>query len=132
MSCLRFCYLQTCGCVFSERALKEVKTEICHKVRTFPEAVTCACPPASPTAVNHQWCPLLHREVMKTLEDSMFLLCRTYREECVSFCSLPRIVILTSTKKHPFSVPPHKRKGCSFVRILLLPHLYMTCGQCTS
>uniref|UniRef100_A0A1A7WCS5 Replication termination factor 2 n=1 Tax=Iconisemion striatum TaxID=60296 RepID=A0A1A7WCS5_9TELE len=27
----RFCYLQTCGCVFSERALKEVKTEICHK-----------------------------------------------------------------------------------------------------
>ncbi|XP_037535757.1 replication termination factor 2 [Nematolebias whitei] len=28
----RFCYLQTCGCVFSERALKEVKTEICHKV----------------------------------------------------------------------------------------------------
>ncbi|MEQ2280606.1 Replication termination factor 2 [Ameca splendens] len=28
----RFCYLQTCGCVFSDRALKEVKTEICHKV----------------------------------------------------------------------------------------------------
>ncbi|RVE73054.1 hypothetical protein OJAV_G00045560 [Oryzias javanicus] len=27
----RFCYLQSCGCVFSERALKEVKTEICHK-----------------------------------------------------------------------------------------------------
>lgn len=27
----RFCYLQTCGCVFSDRALKEVKTEICHK-----------------------------------------------------------------------------------------------------
>ncbi|XP_068172417.1 replication termination factor 2 [Antennarius striatus] len=27
----RFCYLQTCGCVFSERAMKEVKTEICHK-----------------------------------------------------------------------------------------------------
>ncbi|XP_060724222.1 replication termination factor 2 isoform X2 [Tachysurus vachellii] len=27
----RFCYLHTCGCVFSERALKEVKTEICHK-----------------------------------------------------------------------------------------------------
>nr|XP_055069067.1 replication termination factor 2 isoform X3 [Misgurnus anguillicaudatus] len=27
----KFCYLQTCGCVFSERALKEVKTEICHK-----------------------------------------------------------------------------------------------------
>ncbi|XP_047202773.1 replication termination factor 2 isoform X2 [Girardinichthys multiradiatus] len=27
----RFCYLQSCGCVFSDRALKEVKTEICHK-----------------------------------------------------------------------------------------------------
>ncbi|XP_043977432.1 replication termination factor 2 isoform X1 [Gambusia affinis] len=27
----RFCYLQTCGCVFSDRALKEIKTEICHK-----------------------------------------------------------------------------------------------------
>ncbi|CDQ82951.1 unnamed protein product [Oncorhynchus mykiss] len=28
----RFCFLRTCGCVFSDRALKEVKTEICHKV----------------------------------------------------------------------------------------------------
>lgn len=27
----KFCYLQTCGCVFSDRAMKEVKTEICHK-----------------------------------------------------------------------------------------------------
>ncbi|KAK1796401.1 hypothetical protein P4O66_009459 [Electrophorus voltai] len=27
----KFCYLQTCGCVFSVRALREVKTEICHK-----------------------------------------------------------------------------------------------------
>ncbi|XP_042582598.1 replication termination factor 2 isoform X4 [Cyprinus carpio] len=27
----KFLYLQTCGCVFSERALREVKTEICHK-----------------------------------------------------------------------------------------------------
>ncbi|CAL8339366.1 unnamed protein product [Lota lota] len=27
----RFCYLQTCGCVFSDRALREVKSEICHK-----------------------------------------------------------------------------------------------------
>lgn len=27
----KFCYLQTCGCVFSDRALREVKTEICHK-----------------------------------------------------------------------------------------------------
>ncbi|KAM4597507.1 replication termination factor 2-like [Polymixia lowei] len=32
----RFCYLQTCGCVFSDRALKEVKTEICHKKSTLP------------------------------------------------------------------------------------------------
>ncbi|XP_064160177.1 replication termination factor 2 [Anguilla rostrata] len=27
----KFCFLHTCGCVFSERALREVKTEICHK-----------------------------------------------------------------------------------------------------
>uniref|UniRef100_A0A672NKN6 Replication termination factor 2 n=1 Tax=Sinocyclocheilus grahami TaxID=75366 RepID=A0A672NKN6_SINGR len=27
----KFLYLQTCGCVFSKRALREVKTEICHK-----------------------------------------------------------------------------------------------------
>ncbi|XP_029287969.1 replication termination factor 2 isoform X2 [Cottoperca gobio] len=27
----RFYYLQTCGCVFSDRALKEIKTDICHK-----------------------------------------------------------------------------------------------------
>ncbi|TRY87475.1 hypothetical protein DNTS_035303 [Danionella cerebrum] len=27
----KFFYLQTCGCVFSERALREVKTVICHK-----------------------------------------------------------------------------------------------------
>ncbi|XP_018611634.1 replication termination factor 2 [Scleropages formosus] len=27
----KFCFLRTCGCVFSERALREVKTEICHK-----------------------------------------------------------------------------------------------------
>ncbi|XP_062402278.1 replication termination factor 2 [Sardina pilchardus] len=27
----KFSFLQTCGCVFSERAMKEVKTEICHK-----------------------------------------------------------------------------------------------------
>lgn len=32
VSIYRFCYLQTCGCVFSDRAMKEVKTEICHKV----------------------------------------------------------------------------------------------------
>ena len=27
----RFCYVRPCGCVFSERALKEVKTETCNK-----------------------------------------------------------------------------------------------------
>ncbi|XP_048352630.1 replication termination factor 2 isoform X2 [Sphaerodactylus townsendi] len=27
----RFCFLRNCGCVFSERALKEIKTEACHK-----------------------------------------------------------------------------------------------------
>ncbi|NP_001103902.1 replication termination factor 2 [Sus scrofa] len=26
----RFCYLRCCGCVFSERALKEIKAEVCH------------------------------------------------------------------------------------------------------
>jgi len=27
----RFCYIRNCGCVMSERALKEVKSETCHK-----------------------------------------------------------------------------------------------------
>ncbi|XP_053101530.1 replication termination factor 2 [Hemicordylus capensis] len=27
----RFCFLRNCGCVFSERALREIKTETCHK-----------------------------------------------------------------------------------------------------
>lgn len=27
----RFCYLKQCGCVLSERAIKEVKSEVCHK-----------------------------------------------------------------------------------------------------
>ncbi|XP_078092434.1 replication termination factor 2 [Mustelus asterias] len=27
----KFCYLRACGCVFSERAMKEIKTEVCHK-----------------------------------------------------------------------------------------------------
>uniref|UniRef100_H0ZDL0 Replication termination factor 2 n=2 Tax=Taeniopygia guttata TaxID=59729 RepID=H0ZDL0_TAEGU len=27
----RFCFLRNCGCVFSERALKEIKAEVCHK-----------------------------------------------------------------------------------------------------
>ncbi|XP_054429553.1 replication termination factor 2 isoform X2 [Pteronotus mesoamericanus] len=26
----RFCFLRCCGCVFSERALKEIKAEVCH------------------------------------------------------------------------------------------------------
>ncbi|XP_012678061.1 replication termination factor 2 [Clupea harengus] len=34
----KFCFLQSCGCVFSDRAMKEVKTEICHKCGdTFQE-----------------------------------------------------------------------------------------------
>lgn len=28
----KFCFIWTCGCVMSERALKEVKTKLCHKV----------------------------------------------------------------------------------------------------
>jgi Rtf2 RING-finger len=28
----RFCFIWTCGCVMSERALKEIKTTVCHKV----------------------------------------------------------------------------------------------------
>ncbi|KAM9260266.1 replication termination factor 2 isoform 4-T4 [Cariama cristata] len=28
----RFCFLKNCGCVFSERALKEIKSEVCHKI----------------------------------------------------------------------------------------------------
>ncbi|ESO87732.1 hypothetical protein LOTGIDRAFT_219929 [Lottia gigantea] len=27
----KFCYIWSCGCVLSERALKEIKSEICHK-----------------------------------------------------------------------------------------------------
>lgn len=27
----KFCYLRQCGCVLSDRALKEVKSEVCHK-----------------------------------------------------------------------------------------------------
>ncbi|XP_006018250.1 protein RTF2 homolog [Alligator sinensis] len=27
----RFCVLRNCGCVFSERALKEIKADVCHK-----------------------------------------------------------------------------------------------------
>ncbi|KAJ7332072.1 hypothetical protein JRQ81_014252 [Phrynocephalus forsythii] len=30
----RFCFLRNCGCVFSERALKEIKTDVCHKCGT--------------------------------------------------------------------------------------------------
>ncbi len=28
----RFAYIRGCGCVFSEKALKEVPSEFCHKV----------------------------------------------------------------------------------------------------
>ncbi|XP_067856831.1 replication termination factor 2 [Heptranchias perlo] len=27
----KFCYLHACGCVFSDRAMKEIKSEVCHK-----------------------------------------------------------------------------------------------------
>lgn len=30
----RFCFLRSCGCVFSERALKEIKAEVCHTCGT--------------------------------------------------------------------------------------------------
>ncbi|XP_069846143.1 replication termination factor 2 [Dipodomys merriami] len=30
----RFCFLRGCGCVFSERALKEIKAEVCHTCGT--------------------------------------------------------------------------------------------------
>nr|XP_020653162.1 protein RTF2 homolog [Pogona vitticeps] len=30
----RFCFLRNCGCVFSEHALREIKTEVCHKCGT--------------------------------------------------------------------------------------------------
>jgi hypothetical protein len=33
----RFVFLWGCGCVRSERALKEVKTKLCHKVRGYPK-----------------------------------------------------------------------------------------------
>ncbi|XP_029466653.1 replication termination factor 2 [Rhinatrema bivittatum] len=34
----RFCVLRSCGCVFSERALREIKTDVCHKCgRGFQE-----------------------------------------------------------------------------------------------
>ncbi|XP_013001099.1 replication termination factor 2 isoform X2 [Cavia porcellus] len=34
----RFCFLRGCGCVFSERALKEIKAEVCHTCgATFQE-----------------------------------------------------------------------------------------------
>lgn len=31
----RFVALWSCGCVFSERALKEINTNVCHKVGIF-------------------------------------------------------------------------------------------------
>lgn len=35
----KFCFLWTCGCVMSERALKEVKTSVCHRCQqSFTEA----------------------------------------------------------------------------------------------
>ncbi|XP_077191792.1 replication termination factor 2 isoform X2 [Paroedura picta] len=34
----KFCFLRNCGCVFSERALKEIKTETCHRKAKKPKA----------------------------------------------------------------------------------------------
>ncbi|XP_025326252.1 replication termination factor 2 isoform X12 [Canis lupus familiaris] len=34
----RFCFLRCCGCVFSERALKEIKAEVCHTKGKKPKA----------------------------------------------------------------------------------------------
>uniref|UniRef100_M4AY75 Replication termination factor 2 n=1 Tax=Xiphophorus maculatus TaxID=8083 RepID=M4AY75_XIPMA len=52
----RFCYLQTCGCVFSDRALKEIKTEICHKKSKKSKAVeTVSAPPESKGLFKAQW-----------------------------------------------------------------------------
>nr|XP_035976940.1 replication termination factor 2 isoform X3 [Halichoerus grypus] len=34
----RFCFLRCCGCVFSERALKEIKAEVCHTKAKKPKA----------------------------------------------------------------------------------------------
>ncbi|XP_009214163.1 replication termination factor 2 isoform X2 [Papio anubis] len=34
----RFCFLRCCGCVFSERALKEIKAEVCHTKTKKPKA----------------------------------------------------------------------------------------------
>ena len=31
----RFCFIWTCGCVMSERALREIKTSVCHNVKAF-------------------------------------------------------------------------------------------------
>lgn len=29
----KFCFIWTCGCVLSERSIKEIKTTACHKVK---------------------------------------------------------------------------------------------------
>ncbi|XP_036101759.1 replication termination factor 2 isoform X3 [Molossus molossus] len=34
----RFCFLRCCGCVFSERALREIKAEVCHTKTKKPKA----------------------------------------------------------------------------------------------
>ncbi|CAH6776716.1 Rtf2 [Phodopus roborovskii] len=37
----RFCFLRCCGCVFSERALKEIKAEVCHTKTKKPKTAEC-------------------------------------------------------------------------------------------
>ena len=45
ISCFpRFAFLRGCGCVFSEKALKEVPSENCHKVRDKATMCTIAPP----------------------------------------------------------------------------------------
>ena len=39
----RFVYLKGCGCVISERALKEVPSTTCHKVRMCVCVCVCVC-----------------------------------------------------------------------------------------
>jgi len=37
----RFCYPMGCGCVFSDRALKEIKDSICVNVSTLIDCTQC-------------------------------------------------------------------------------------------
>ncbi|XP_045430304.1 replication termination factor 2 isoform X3 [Pipistrellus kuhlii] len=43
----RFCFLRCCGCVFSERALKEIRAEVCHTKTKKPKAAEAVSHPAA-------------------------------------------------------------------------------------